>query len=212
MLSYNSSKGRLKSLDASSGHTSITVERERLPLFLLESKCPKPHEGSFFVCHQCLLVCCHGNCSWWWPLLSGSLMKGGGGGGGGSPIHYNAGIITTAERRVSHHQELVGVCPCLYMCVWWQRVCSLCVSCDRSLCVCGLILSFKAGPFVDEKTSEGVIDGAVSDSVRWKDGESSLTTHTHTHTRYDWYIQTCDPLQLIVRLTVCNTRPIKSLE
>ncbi len=68
------------------------------------------------------------------------------------------------------------------MCVWWQRVFSLCVSCDRGLCVCGQILSFKAGPFVDEKTSEGVIDEAVSDSVRWKDGESSLTTHTHSHT------------------------------
>lgn len=37
-----------------------------------------------------------------------------------------------------------------------------------ALCVCahGQILSFKAGPFVDEKTSEGVIDGAVSDSLR----------------------------------------------
>ncbi len=68
------------------------------------------------------------------------------------------------------------------MCVWWQRVFSLCVSCDRGLCVCGQILSFKAGPFVDEKTSEGVIDEAVSDSVRWKDGESSLTTRTHSHT------------------------------
>ncbi len=79
MVSYNSSKGRFKSLDSSSGHTSITVERESLPLFLLESKWPKPREGSFLVCHQCLLVCCHGNCSWWWPLLSGSLMKGVGG-------------------------------------------------------------------------------------------------------------------------------------
>jgi len=42
------------------------------------------------------------------------------------------------------------VCVCVCVCVY----------------VCGQILSFKAGPFVDEKTSEGVIDEAVSDSVR----------------------------------------------
>lgn len=42
------------------------------------------------------------------------------------------------------------------------------VLCVAESCVCahGQILSFKAGPFVDEKTSEGVIDGAVSDSLR----------------------------------------------
>jgi len=58
------------------------------------------------------------------------------------------------------------------MCIWWQVVCSQCVMRYRLMCVCvcvyvcGQILSFKAGPFVDEKTSEGVIDEAVSDSVR----------------------------------------------
>lgn len=60
------------------------------------------------------------------------------------------------------------MCVRVCICVYGGSLFVLCVChvIETYVCVCGQILSFKAGPFVDEKTSEGVIDGAVSDSVR----------------------------------------------